>query len=66
MRGRFELLEAWLGAEPAARRSPRRRAEYEIARTLRARADTGLGPDEDAQAIFDRLGVVRLPAVPLP
>jgi len=41
-------------------------AQYEIARTLRARADTGLGPDEDAQAIFDRLGVVRLPAVPLP
>ncbi len=41
-------------------------AEYEIARTLRARADTGLGPDENAQAIFDRLGVVRLPAVPLP
>jgi hypothetical protein len=33
---------------------------------LQARADTGLGPAEEAQAIFDRLGVVRLPAVPLP
>jgi hypothetical protein len=41
-------------------------AQYEIARTLRARADAGLGSDEDAQTIFDRLGVVRLPAVPLP
>jgi predicted ATPase/class 3 adenylate cyclase len=41
-------------------------AQYEVARTLRARADTGLGTDEDALAIFDRLGVVRLPAVPLP
>jgi len=41
-------------------------AQYEVGRTLRARADTGLGPDEDAQAIFDRLGVVGLPAVPLP
>jgi tetratricopeptide (TPR) repeat protein len=41
-------------------------AQYEVARTLRARADTGLGPAEEAQAIFDRLGVVRLPAVPLP
>jgi len=41
-------------------------AQYEIARTLRARADAGLGTDEDAQAIFDRLGVVQLPAVPLP
>jgi len=40
--------------------------QYEIAPTLRARADTGLGLDEDAQAIFERLGVVRLPAVPLP
>lgn len=41
-------------------------AQYEVARTLRARADTGLGSEEDAQAIFERLGVVRLPAVPLP
>jgi cyanophycinase-like exopeptidase len=41
-------------------------AQYEVARTQQARADTGLGPDEDTQAIFDRLGVVRLPAVPLP
>jgi class 3 adenylate cyclase/tetratricopeptide (TPR) repeat protein len=41
-------------------------AQYEVARTQRARADTGLGPDDDTQAIFDRLGVVKLPAVPLP
>jgi tetratricopeptide (TPR) repeat protein len=41
-------------------------AQYEIARTLRARSDCRLGPDDDAQAIFDRLGVVALPVVPLP
>ncbi|HEV7639582.1 MAG TPA: adenylate/guanylate cyclase domain-containing protein, partial [Gaiellaceae bacterium] len=41
-------------------------AQYEVARTLRARADAGLGEPEDAHEILDRLGVVSLPLVPLP
>jgi hypothetical protein len=41
-------------------------AQYEVARTLRARADAGLGKPEDAHEILDRLGVVSLPLVPLP
>ncbi len=78
---RTALLERLLGWASVQRRDPEParphfeeslrvarelHAEYEVARTLRARADTGLGPDEDAQPIFERLGVVRLPAVPLP
>jgi hypothetical protein len=41
-------------------------AQYEIARTLRACADAGLGEPEDAHEILERLGVVSLPLVPLP
>jgi class 3 adenylate cyclase/tetratricopeptide (TPR) repeat protein len=41
-------------------------AQYEVARTLRARADAKLGEPENADAIFERLGVVSLPLVPLP
>jgi tetratricopeptide (TPR) repeat protein len=41
-------------------------AQYEVARTLRARADAKLGAPEDSDAIFERLGVVALPLVPLP
>lgn len=44
-------------------------ASYEEALTLRARADTGVASADDearAQQIFARLGVVQLPAVPLP
>jgi tetratricopeptide (TPR) repeat protein len=41
-------------------------AQYEAARTLRARADAKLGEPENADAIFERLGVVSLPLVPLP
>lgn len=44
-------------------------ADYEVARTLQAKVLTGLGTDEElaeAEAIMERLGVVSLPAVPLP
>jgi tetratricopeptide (TPR) repeat protein len=44
-------------------------ALHEEALTSKALADTGLGSPADAeaaQAIFDRLGIVWLPAVPLP
>jgi tetratricopeptide (TPR) repeat protein len=57
---------AWPHFDESLRVARELGAQYEIARTLRARADAGLGSDEDAQTIFDRLGVVRLPAVPLP
>jgi tetratricopeptide (TPR) repeat protein len=41
-------------------------AQYELARTLLARADAGLGEPGDAREILDRLGVVWMPLVPLP
>lgn len=44
-------------------------ADFEVALTLKAMADTGLaGADAaaEAQAILDRLGVVSVPRVPLP
>jgi class 3 adenylate cyclase/tetratricopeptide (TPR) repeat protein len=44
-------------------------ADYEVARTLQAKALTGFATDEEleeAQTIMDRLGVRSLPAVPLP
>ena len=44
-----------------------RGARYEIARTLRALADTGAPQHaEEAQQLLDSLGVVTLPRVPLP
>lgn len=44
-------------------------ADYEVARTLQAKVLTGLASDEEheeAEAIMARLGVVSLPALPLP
>jgi class 3 adenylate cyclase/tetratricopeptide (TPR) repeat protein len=44
-------------------------ADYEVARTLHARVVAGVGADgdaADAAAIMERLGVVSVPAVPLP
>ena len=44
-------------------------AEYELGRTLNAKAVTGFASDEEAaeaKAILERLGVVALPHVPLP
>lgn len=44
-------------------------ADYEVGRTLQAKALTGFGTDEEieeAEAIMARLGVVSLPDLPLP
>jgi tetratricopeptide (TPR) repeat protein len=44
-------------------------ADYEVGRTLQAKVLTGFASDaelEEAEAIMTRLGVVSLPAVPLP
>ena len=44
-------------------------AEYELGRTLHAKGLTGFASEEEtteAEAILERLGVVALPAVPLP
>jgi hypothetical protein len=44
-------------------------SEYDIALTLRALAETGLGDataGDEAEAILERLGVTALPRVPLP
>lgn len=45
------------------------RADYEVGRTLQAKVLTGFASDEEheeAEAIMTRLGVVSLPALPLP
>jgi tetratricopeptide (TPR) repeat protein len=39
---------------------------YELALTLRAVADTSGADDEEAKAIFERLGIVATPRIPLP
>jgi class 3 adenylate cyclase/tetratricopeptide (TPR) repeat protein len=48
-------------ARQAATLSP-----YELALTLRAVADTSGADDEEANAIFERLGIVATPRIPLP
>jgi class 3 adenylate cyclase/tetratricopeptide (TPR) repeat protein len=56
--------------ETSLRRARELGAEYEVALTLRAMAETGYPADEDlgaeSRALLDRLGVVSLPRVPLP
>ena len=50
-----------------SRRASAAHAQYELALTLRAIAETsGGGDDEEADAILDQLGVVKTVAVPLP
>jgi tetratricopeptide (TPR) repeat protein len=41
-------------------------ADYDVALTLRALADTGGGDRKEADEIFTRLGIVAAPSIPLP
>src|SRR6185312_15397777 len=42
------------------------RAEYQVALTLRALAETSGGSTSESEELLERLGVVATPAVPLP
>jgi hypothetical protein len=50
--------------------SPEQKSEFEVALTLRAMTDGGLGDvaahRAESDAILERLGVVSVPRVPLP